>query len=156
MEKPSVENHKRALKPDAQAFDEIRMRIVPRFKSSELSGSEWRTSVVIDFMRKGKVICSHADNPGDMMNACGLLYERYATMQDNGNGYFASDGIHCDQEGCNEKAEFLYRIKKAYDDNGNRQESYDGYNRCFCRAHSKRGDQSLGDSDDNYELISIL
>lgn len=31
-----------ALRPDAQAFDEIRIVTVPRYKQSGLSGDEWR------------------------------------------------------------------------------------------------------------------
>ena len=47
---------RRALKPDAQAFDEVRITTVPRYKMSGLSGDEWRISGKIQLLRKGKVV----------------------------------------------------------------------------------------------------
>gem|GEM_PF-6705725 len=41
-----------ALRPDAQAFDEIRIVTVPRYKTSGLSGDEWRISAMIQFFAK--------------------------------------------------------------------------------------------------------
>ena len=51
FDKPS-----RALKPDAQAFDEVRIVTVPRYKRSDLSGDEWRISAEIQFYRNGVLI----------------------------------------------------------------------------------------------------
>lgn len=144
---------KYALRPDAQAFDEVRIKVQPRFKESELSGSEWRISASIELYRKGKLIIS--DVVGDMQHACGFLYAKYMTAIDNGNAYFAGDGIHCDQEGCSEPAKFVYRIKQGYD-RGHKSDSYTGSHRCFCEKHSHRGDQDIEDNDDNYEMITIV
>lgn len=40
------------LRPDAQAFDEVRIVTVPRYKQSGLSGDEWRISAAIRLYRK--------------------------------------------------------------------------------------------------------
>lgn len=42
--------------PKFEAFDEIAMKVVPRFKTSGLSGDEWRTSVSVAFKFKGIVV----------------------------------------------------------------------------------------------------
>lgn len=147
-----------AIKPDAQAFDEIRIRVVPRFKDSELSGSEWRISAVTEFYRKGQLICS--EQCSNMETAAGLCYAHYVRAVDNGNGYFAGDGIHCDQEGCNEKAAFKYSIKQdycsGYGNCGQKKDMYNGALRHFCEKHSHRGDSDLQDNDKNYELIGVV
>ena len=41
---------------DDEWIDEIRIVTVPRFKESELSGDEWRTSVRMQILRKGIVL----------------------------------------------------------------------------------------------------
>jgi len=50
------EKYNYALRPDANSFDEIRIRTIPRYKTSGLSGDEWRISMVTEFLRKGKVV----------------------------------------------------------------------------------------------------
>jgi hypothetical protein len=148
-----------ALRPDAQSFDEIRIRVVPRFKSSGLSGSEWRTSAVIEFYRKGKIV--HSDGVGTMEAACGMLYaKQIEAIEVHGKGYFAGDGIHCDQEGCPEPATHVFKIKQEYcvggGNCGAKKESYGDRHRCFCDKHKHRGDQDLEDNDDNYELVKKI
>lgn len=150
-----TEVKKMALKPDAQAFDEIRIRTIPRFKESELSGDEWRISTIVEFYRNGELVHTSGGTL-DIETACGFLYHDFQKAIDDGKAYFAGDGIHCDQEGCAEKATFMYRIKEAYDDRGKRDQTYDGYNRCFCEKHSHRGDSDLGDRDENYELVTVI
>lgn len=155
----TLESLKYALKPDAQAFDEVRLRIQPRFKDSHLSGSEWRISVVFEFYRNGKIIHTSSCG-GDMQVACGLLYAKYVEAKDNGVGYFASDGFFCDQEGCHEVGKYLFRIKQDYcagpGNCGHKKDSYTGAHRIFCEKHSKRGDSDLQDNDANYELVETI
>lgn len=152
---PTKEKIQFALKPDAQAFDKIVLRVEERFKDSELSGSEWRIGVTADFYRKEELISSVDCGP-DMNHACGLLFQRFCQQIDNGNGFFGGSIDKCNQEGCSQPSKYLYRIKEAYDDRGKRDESYDGSHRAFCEKHSTRGDQSRGDNDSNYELITVL
>lgn len=147
-----------AIRPDAQAFDEIRIRVVPRFKDSELSGSEWRISAVMEFYRKGKLILD--DQVSNMETACGVLYSKYVSAVDDGHGYFGGDGVHCDQEGCNELASFKYAIKQdycsGYGNCGQKKDLYNGALRHFCEKHSHRGDSDLQDNDENYQLIEVV
>lgn len=42
----------KAYRPDAQAFDEVRITTVPRWKESELSGDEWRISAKMEFLNR--------------------------------------------------------------------------------------------------------
>lgn len=150
-----------ALRPDAQPFDEIRIKIVPRYKESDFSGSEWRISTVMEFYRKGEL--KHSSSCGGRIEyGAGLVYARLLEAQDNGKAYFAGDGIHCDQEGCSEKATHVFKFKKRFCAGGGNcgQEKKDsGYfedHRCFCDKHKRRGDSDLEDNDDNYELVNKI
>jgi hypothetical protein len=87
-----------ALRPDAQAFDEVRIFTVPRYKTSGLSGDEWRVHAEVQFYRKGRLIFSEGCR--DVRTACGLAFGYYVKGCDDGRAYFAGDGTTCDQEGC--------------------------------------------------------
>lgn len=154
------EKLKYALRPDAQAFDEIKIKVVPRYKTSGLSGDEWRISAKIEFYRKGKIY--HTDVVGDMQTACGMLYAKYLeAIEVHSKAYFAGDGVMCDQEGCSNPAKYLFKIKQEYcvggGNCGQKKEHVLGdYHRCFCEEHKQRGDCGLEDADDNYELVNPL
>ena len=80
----------RAVKPDAQAFDEIRIITVPRYKTSGMSGDEWRISARIEFMRNGQVV----NTEGGIRNvetAARHLSYLFDVATDNGQGYFAGE-----------------------------------------------------------------
>jgi len=141
-----------ATRPDAQAFDEIRIVTTPRYKTSGLSGDEWRISAMVQFFRKGKVI--HSVRRRNIETAAGFLYADMLTAIDDGHAYFAGDGEHCDQEGCGEKAVVRYKIKKKFCRDGRVHEQFGTQYRHFCDQHKKRGDCGL-DADDNYEEIPI-
>lgn len=148
-----------AIRPDANGFDEIRIRTVPRYKQSGLSGDEWRISMITEFYRKG-VIVHETQSGGSIEAAAGLLYGRLIQAQDNGIGYFAGDGIHCDQEGCSEKATGLFKLIKHYcvggGNCGQEKKAYGDSYRCFCDRHKRRGDCDLEDNDKNYEFIKPI
>lgn len=150
-----------ALRPDAQPFDEIRIRIVPRFKQSEPSGSEWRLSTVIEFYHKGKLKHSRSCG-GKIEYGAGIVYAELLAAQDEGRAYFAGDGIHCDQEGCSNKAVYLMRLKERYcvggGNCGQKKQKYSDTHehRCFCEDHKTRGDQDLEDNDNNYQMMGLL
>lgn len=76
------ETKRRALKPDAQAFDEIRVYTVPRFKDSKLSGSEWRISATVEIWRKGRLI--HETGFRNVETAAQLMAHTYMNAVDNG------------------------------------------------------------------------
>lgn len=145
---------RRARKPDAQGFDEVRITTVPRYKTSGLSGSEWRISAKVEFLRKGKVI--YEDSRHDVASAIKFLTWSEAVAHDEGKMYFAGEGNLCDQEGCAEQATVTYRIKNKYCQEDHEPTEYkkeDAPIRLFCSRHSKRGDCGLDDNDSNYEIV---
>lgn len=138
-----------AIRPDAQAFDEIRIVTVPRYKQSGLSGDEWRIHAEAQFFRKGKLIFS--EGCSNVQHAAGMLYGWYLRACDDGKGYFAGDGITCDQEGCHEPALVRYRRLADYCNNGHKSDASDvSLYRHFCEKHKTRGDCALDDADANY------
>ena len=137
-----------ALRPDAQAFDEVRIVTVPRYKESELSGDEWRISATIQLLRKGKVICER--RAGSVQAATALLPGFWLQVTDEGNGYFAGDGVHCDQEGCSAIAVVRYRKLSDFCSQGHRSVDGPTSYRHFCWRHKIRGDCGLDDADGNY------
>lgn len=144
----------RALKPDAQAFDEVRIITVPRYKMSGLSGDEWRISGKIQLLRKGKVV---AEKGMRNVETCAqaLPYFILESM-DNGLGFYAGEDEFCDQEGCSEKATVTYRVKEVFcrDHPHEHHKPTEGIVvRKFCAKHSKRGDCGFDDSDANYDLL---
>lgn len=147
---------RRALKPDAQAFDEVRIVTVPRYKESELSGNEWRISASIQFFRKGKLIIETGCR--NIESAVHLVGARYMIACDDAHGYFAGEGNICDQEGCCDAATVTYRVLREYSrDNPHEwNKEYDHLViRKFCDKHKRRGDSSCDDSDQNYEEIKL-
>jgi hypothetical protein len=138
-----------ALRPDAQAFDEVRIVTVPRFKQSGLSGDEWRISAEAQFYRKGELIFSAGCR--NVQTACGLAYGWYVQAVDDGKGYFAGDGVTCDQEGCAAVATVRYRRLFEYCDRGHQHAPPTvALYRHFCDRHKTRGDCALDDADVNY------
>jgi hypothetical protein len=142
-----------ALRPDAQAFDEVRIVTVPRYKESELSGDEWRISAEIQLWRKGKRVVTNRYR--DVQTALGYAYSLYGTACDEGNGYFAGDGITCDQEGCSEPATVTYQMKQVFCRDGHGTSPHRLTYRRFCASHQTRGDCGLDDADRNYELVQL-
>jgi len=143
----------RAHKPDAQPFDEIRLVTVPRYKTSGLSGNEWRIKINYQFFRKGKLIIEDCAGH-DMDSAVKLLIWWYTKAIDDALGFFAGEGDICDQEGCSEKATVKLKTKKdhCYACGTAREWESTSY-RMFCDRHSKRGDCGINDADANYEKI---
>lgn len=138
-----------ALRPDAQAFDEIRIVTVPRYKESELSGDEWRISASIQFYRKGEMV--HESGCRNVEAAVTMLGGEYLRAIDNAKGHFGGDGIHCDQEGCSAPAIIRYSMKAEYCRAGHKSEVSRPTYRHFCERHHVRGDCGLDDADRNYE-----
>lgn len=151
---PSVTKDQNALRPDAQAFDEIRIVTVPRYKQSGLSGDEWRISALVQFFRKGK-LC-HEASFGKISSACGFIYAEYERAIGDGKAYFAGDGIHCDQEGCAKPKTVTYQRRGEFCNGGHEHElpaeSLSLY-RHFCDEHRIRGNCGLDDADRNYTQV---
>jgi len=139
----------RALKPDAQGFDEIRIITVPRYKESGLSGDEWRISASIQVFRKGNLI--HEQGYRNVETAAKYLPALLGELNDEGKAYYAGEGNLCDQEGCCTPATVTYRLKARYCRDGHKSDPLGIDIRKFCDRHKTRGDCGLDDADDNYE-----
>jgi hypothetical protein len=147
--------------PDFQLYDEVRIRLVERWKDGELSGSEWRFSTRIEFLYKGLVI-HETGYGGDMHWAIMGMGHQALLVSDSGvpDKVFKLERELCAQPGCQEKIAKWYRVKALYDNAGHREELPRSYHKpntvCaigFCDKHTHRGDCGLQDSDLNYELI---
>lgn len=144
-------------RPDAQPFDEIRVKVVPRYKQSELSGDEWRISTLTQFYRKGRLIFETGH--GTMEATCGLMYADYLKATEHGSGkvppgvFYGGEGDFCDQEGCAETATVTYQKKLDYCRSGHRRELHRPTIRKFCSQHKTRGDCGLDDADANYVRV---
>lgn len=144
---------RRALRPDAQAFDEVRIVTVPRYKTSGLSGDEWRISARMQFLRNGEV--QFEGHYRDVEAALDCAKADWLRACDDGKAYFAGEEGLCDQEGCAEPPTVTYRKKLNYCHDGHASESAIGpTHRCFCDEHKTRGDCGLDDSDVNYEVMA--
>ena len=151
----------RASRPDSQFVDEIRIVTVPRFKESEMSGSEWRISARIDFYRKGVVVGSKGAR--DVAMAARLVDYYLLTGRENGEIDTPNTlGESCDQEGCCEPWTTLLRLKNRYDQQSGRvieptkwMQDVVEY-RAFCDRHKVRGDCGLDDADANYEPMEVV
>ena len=141
---------------DDPFIDEVHVSIVPRFKTSGLSGDEWRFHVQVDTYRKGRLV--HERGFGDMKYALAKLATGDWWTDDEAipDPRIAED--LCDQPGCSEPWTVLYRlVQRGCGQCGNR-ERYAGddshpYLRAFCERHAHRGDSDLDDSDDNYQPV---
>lgn len=142
----------RLLRPDHQMFDEIRIRTIPRYKESELSGDEWRISATTEFLCKGKVM--HSTGWSNVKNAAYALGGDLLRAQDNGRSEMEFEELHCDQEGCSIKPTKTYKIKYRYSRDGDKKDPHHGAEiRRFCDRHKTRGDCGLEDADENYVLV---
>ena len=137
-------------------FDEITLRTVPRFKESELSGDEWRTSVEIQFKKKG-VLIYEGSGGTTMTDAALRLSQHFDAANKSLIEKHKELERFCAQSGCAKKATNSYLIKKkrcgTCGGNFGDGELDMRYVRDFCAEHSNRGDCDLEDCDFNYKLV---
>lgn len=142
---------------DFEAFDAITLDVVPRFKTSGISGDEWRQHVRVRFFFKGTVV--HEAGFNTMKNALLLLGSEFVRAQEP----IPTEVIRmeqaglCDQASCSAPSISRYAIKKEFTKHGDELAAQDpvpcNY-RQFCAKHLRRGDSDREDCDDNYEVIS--
>ena len=142
---------------DDEWVDEIRITTVPRFKESELSGDEWRTSAKVEIFRKGVVLRERSYH--DIKTAVAYLgsiapqfpagYER----DESGSDASVGEAL-CFQPGCSEYATVEFRKLREACQRGH-VTLLDGREACvrWCDRHKHRGDASLDDADSNYEPL---
>jgi hypothetical protein len=140
---------------DDEWIDEIKIDVVPRYKTSGLSGDEWRISGRIRLKRKGVVLkerfLSKLDYAVDFLKA--TIHE----MSDEGWDSSYDFDKHCFQPSCSELGVVEYRLIDEYRTDGSKieKESWrQDVRRRFCEKHALRGDCGLEDADRNYVLIS--
>lgn len=158
MPKPISEapNYKRH--DDDEWFDEIRISVKPRYKTSGMSGDEWRVSALVEVFRKGVLLKERAF--GKLHYAADFLPAILHEMSDDGcpEEIYRQTERLCFQPGCKEEGVVEYRIidefYKPYGDKMPKRDYLGEYHRRFCEAHAKRGDCGLEDADRNYILIS--
>jgi len=134
-----------------QRFDKITIHTVPRFKTSSLSGNEWRFNARIDIKKKGRILLTSYAH--DTQSAAEKLPEILSQHELTKAVMETSMEDLCDQEGCSEPWTRSYKLKKlrcadcghTKDDLGTTSVAK------FCDRHATRGDCGIEDSDDNYE-----
>lgn len=140
--------------PEFESFDRIELQVVPRYKTSGMSGDEWRQHVSVKFYFKGEVV--HETGWNGMRNALALLPGEWIRAQEpipNRVIALEHEG-KCDQPSCAEQAVGRFKLKRLTADNGDyldMSEQHLSYYRQFCRKHLRRGDCGREDADDNYE-----
>lgn len=137
---------------DWEAFDRITLEVVPRYKTSGMSGDEWRTGVAIKFWFKGKVV---ADDFRTSLDAAirylPMVYDEKTCPISS--EHMKLDEEHCDQPGCSELwiARFVMKRQTAKDGSFLADDDLvKPFYRKFCKAHLRRGDCSREDADGNY------
>lgn len=143
---------------DWEAFDEINLRVIPRYKTSGLSGDEWRQHVEIEFFHKGQIVYSAGTST---MEAAILMLGTHFIQQQEPipTRVIEVEGEMCDQPSCREKFVGRYMLKRLTAKNGEWLDMKDQslvYYRKFCAKHARRGDCSREDCDENYEPMDTL
>lgn len=142
--------------PDDEYYDKITIEAVPRYKTSEMSGDEWRVSATMKFWRKGQLVFERSFNK--METAAIAMPWFFRTASEGDDFKQAKDEKLCDQPGCGAAAINEVRLKKEYSERGEelseRNMSSFEKRRKFCERHLRRGDCGLEDSDKNYEILS--
>ena len=142
-------SHKRL--PRFEMADEIRIRIVPRYKTSGMSGDEWRHHAQVEFMFKGAVV--HEAGYRDIEAAVMAVGRELLTVHDRGmtDEMMALDE-KCDQPSCKNDAVGRFEIRREFGPQGDdiAQSDYYRHYRKFCKVHLRRGDCSREDCDSNY------
>lgn len=136
---------------DSQVIDEVRITTVPRYKTSDLSGDEWRISAKVEYLKKGTVV--RTTYACDVKTAMQDLHHN-ATVFDPDNWSYPNEDGYCDQEGCKELATVYYSLKTTFCQQCHTTKDAEEEYAMFCEAHSTRGDCGLVDCDDNYIPIN--
>lgn len=138
-------------------IDEVKIDTIIRWKESEVSGDEFRTSVRVQLIRKGYVLVerSFSRMQWAIMNLPAMMASPCPADQPWDNdalGQPAGNGSMCDQVGCKNIATEKRTLISQYCNCGHKYDSGTvRYYRVFCLDHDRRGDCSLEDADSNYE-----
>ena len=161
---------------DDEWVDRVEIKVYPRFKTSELSGNQWRQTVGVSAFRKGVLIGFMGRSSFDEAT------REIATFVKGcyGSTFCAFPGVHgmsrddpslvaskeagrnrmrklCMHIGCDKPAVNLHRVTQdGCTRCGHARElsRNEPYTRRFCAEHNNRGTQGLSDSNRSLELIA--
>jgi hypothetical protein len=145
---------------DDEIVDNVTVETVPRWKTSGLSGDEWRVSYVVRLWRKGDVL--HQRAFARMRDACAYIPhafacapcwpdEEFPTLWDQ---HLKGEHLICTQVGCDAPATTRLRLSKTFSPNGEGPlPAHSTYWRGFCDKHRGRGDCGREDADRNYTEV---
>jgi len=146
--------HKRL--PRFESFDRFELVVVPRYKTSGLSGDEWRQSIAIRFYFKGELV--HEDGAHTMRAAIAFLGWKWATAQEPiPERVLEIEKTKCDQPSCTNDWTNEYELIEEFSRSGERLDPKDRHfrhYRRFCNRHARRGDCSREDADRNYKVLN--
>lgn len=148
-----ITHHSHKRLPKFEAFDQIDLAVIPRYKESISSGDEWRTSVRALFSFKGNLV--HEQTYSSMQQAINGVGHEWALNQSPiPTRVLEIEVTRCDQPGCpNLAIPKLKHIREQFSSQGDKldpSDQYGSYYRRFCKVHTKRGDCSREDCDNNY------
>lgn len=140
--------------PDDEFYDSVAIYTAPRYKTSGLSGDEWRFAAHVEIIRKGKVLCKRSYR--NVETAAAALPWLLLTFGEDAEFSPPEDDHLCFNPGCREKAVSEYELKQEYSRQGEGplpKSSCTLYRR-FCERHLRRGDCAFEDADANYVVVS--
>jgi len=141
---------------DDEGIDRIEIVATPRYKTSGLSGNEWRVGATIRFYRKGQQIYDEfRTNMAAAVRHLPYLLDQAPERSER--ALWGLDEAECHQFGCAEPATVILRLKSEYGRQGEGPLPDHGiweHRRAFCARHARRGDCGLEDADSNYEVVS--
>ena len=150
--------------PDDVFYDEAKIVTVERYKTSGLSGDEWRFSYKVELYRKGQLVAWTQVGSFEYAALQLLRATMLALVELEGDEHWETidhrelrrEGFCC-QPGCSNRSVGKYVLKKLFD----KQCRFEGPNdygggkayREFCEEHLERGDCGLDDANENYICI---
>ena len=139
-----------------EIWDEVSITTTPRFKESDITGSEWRTSVLIQVKWKGNVILQKVVGDIDYATRW-LVYAisnediRYDMIKEKRK---VTGKTYCSQPGCQKQSAFgpYQMVKRRRNDGSEILKDSLLYNErfFFCGIHHERGNSDLEDKEVNY------
>jgi hypothetical protein len=136
-----------------EGIDRVELVVEDRFKQSELSGDEWRYSVLIQFYRKGVLLGTKRYSRMEWAVSA-LPYEFMVFPEQSPMALWRLDSQTCAQYGCAKEAVVTYQTKKRYSERGEGPLPEGApVLRSYCEKHKNRGDSDLEDSMQNLVVV---
>ncbi len=147
--------------PEDLFWDGGRIRVVERYKTSGLSGDEWRFSYNVELLRKDVVVARTtvgsleyaAATLASAIQLCLAELEQDSRWEVMPWETVPNEEVCC-QPGCSNLSTRTYVMKKLFDRSCMFEKLNDAnYAREFCDEHGQRGDCGLDDANANYVCV---